>query len=594
MPLGIFNKIRSSMSAKIGLIVSLSVVLIAAIFSYYHHRYERDLISRSAEIRLLHIGEGLKGSAEAFIEKNDLAGLAKVIDRESLEADVEAITLYNNLGRVIAGNKNKRIGKRFLDMYPDEIGSEDIAAIQKALAGGYSVYYDPHDMMYCLVMPVSFGNEVTGAIQICLSFKTAQAEIRQRAVENISMSILVALLIGIAIYFLFYNLFTKRVKSVSSVAAKFALGDMAARTDVEGADEIGYLANSFNALAEEIANWRSNLEKIAASRTKEISALYDVVDTINKSLELNKVLPKVFDLVLENVGVGKGVLVLVGTDGKTLTIMSHRGLSDEGMRQISELGQGCTGDVILKNTPIRVGGGDDEESPAFPGLDQEKIRSALVVPIAVRGSVLGALAVYSENMDKFSEQDEAFLETIGSQVGAAVENARLYEKTLELAQMDGLTGLANRRYLMQRLQQEVDRAERYTTSLSVLILDLDKFKSFNDTYGHLKGDELLRMFSTLLKSLVRSSDIAGRYGGEEFCVVLPNTSIKGAGAIAEHIRMAMEELKVPMGEGQSPAGRTVSIGVAEFSMGDSVEKLISTADAALYRAKESGRNRVAA
>jgi diguanylate cyclase (GGDEF)-like protein len=208
--------------------------------------------------------------------------------------------------------------------------------------------------------------------------------------------------------------------------------------------------------------------------------------------------------------------------------------------------------------------------------------------------VFGAFAVYGGKGDRFSDQDEALLTTIGNQVGVAVENARLYEKTLELAQVDGLTGLANRRHLMERLTQEMARAQRYQTSLSVIILDLDKFKSFNDTYGHLKGDELLKAFGTMVNHMVRVGDIVGRYGGEEFCVVLPNTSIKGAMVIAERIRKAMEDLKISVGDDQPPAGRTISIGAAEYANEESVEKLLTIADAALYRAKENGRNRVEA
>ena len=249
--------------------------------------------------------------------------------------------------------------------------------------------------------------------------------------------------------------------------------------------------------------------------------------------------------------------------------------------------------MILKNSPIRVSGGDDEESAPVPGLERENIWSALVVPITVRGEVLGVLAVYGEKKDQFTDEDGALLETIGNQVGVAVENARLYEKTLELAQVDGLTGLANRRHLMERLKQERDRAERYHTSLSVIILDLDKFKSFNDTYGHLQGDELLKAFSSMLNDQIRSADIAGRYGGEEFCVVLPNTSVKGALVIAERIRKVMADIKIPVGDGRPPAGRTVSIGVAEFMGDESVEKILNAADSALYRAKEDGRNKVA-
>jgi diguanylate cyclase (GGDEF)-like protein len=338
--------------------------------------------------------------------------------------------------------------------------------------------------------------------------------------------------------------------------------------------------------------WRNNLEEIAAGRMKDLLVLFDVVNTISQSLELGTVLPKVLELVTDTMGADKGAIVLVGGDGRSLDLIAHRGLSDESIREITQTGMGGIGDVLLRNKTILIGAGSEEGPHVVPGLDKDNIVSAMVAPISARGTMYGALAVYSDNAEQFADQDETLLATIGNQVSGAVLNARLYKKTLELAQLDGLTGLANQRYLMERLGQEMSRAERYQTSLSAIMLDLDKFKSFNDTYGHLKGDELLRSFSALLKGTVRTSDIAGRYGGEEFCVMLPNTSIKGALVIAERIRKAAEELKVPVDDHQPPAGRTVSIGVSEFTPGDSIEKLISTADAALYRAKEGGRNRV--
>jgi diguanylate cyclase (GGDEF)-like protein len=400
-----------------------------------------------------------------------------------------------------------------------------------------------------------------------------------------------AAVLGLTFYFLFSFLIAKRLKAVSAVAARFASGDLSARLDAYGTDEIGSLATSFNILGEEITNWRTNLEAIAADRVKELTALYGVVETISQSLELDIVLARVLDRVLDYFGTRSGAIVLVDQKEQTLRLMGHRGLSEESLNQIVEDGQGCIGDVILMKSALRVAG-DAKEVGAVPGLGQDNIYSALVVPVTVRGGVLGALGVYSGENGRFTEEDEAFLVTIGSQTGVAVENARLYTQTLELARIDGLTGIANRRHLMDRLKQEVDRAERYEASLSVIILDLDKFKSFNDTYGHPLGDELLRAFSTMVQKKIRSSDVAGRYGGEEFCIVLPNTSLKGGVILAERIRRHAEGLTIPVGEGQPPAGRTVSIGVAEFSPGDSVEKLLSLADAALYRAKEKGRNRV--
>ncbi len=592
MPFRLLNKIRSSLSAKIALIVSVPVVCIIPFFSYFNYIHDREGIFHDAESRLLYMGEDMKSPAETFMREKKVTALDQLVYRTALGADVNFIVLIDNHGQVIACNKKQWKGKQFREMLSVDISANDVHAFLKALSGGYSVYYDPEDKQYCLVIPLSSGRVTIGAALISLDLQTTQAEIKKRAVELLVISFMVSAAIGVSIYFLLYYWFTRRVQSVSTAAVRLSSGDLNARAEAGGSDEIAGLATSFNLMAEEITNWRSNLEEMAASRVRELSALYDVVETISQSLDLGRVLPKVLDRVLDSLRADKGAVVLVEPDGKLLQLAAQRGLSEEGIRQISTLGQGCIGDVILRNNAIHAGGDEDGGSDFVPGLEQDEIRSALVVPISARGEVLGALALYSAKKERFSDQDEALLMTIGNQVGVAVENAHLYEKTLELAQRDGLTGLANRRYLMERLKQEMDRSERYQTSLSVIMMDLDKFKSFNDTYGHIKGDELLRTFSALVMGMIRTSDVAGRYGGEEFCVVLPNTSIKGALVIAERIRRSAEELMIPISEDQPPANRTVSIGISEFTAGESIEKLLSIADSALYRAKEGGRNRV--
>ena len=123
---------------------------------------------------------------------------------------------------------------------------------------------------------------------------------------------------------------------------------------------------------------------MVVDRVKELSALYEVVDTISKSLELAIVLPNVLDRVLENLGAGKGVVALMGDEGAALRLMAHKGLSPDGLRQISQFGHGCVGDVILRNNHIRISG-MEEDMPALPGMEQENIRSVLAVPISVRG-----------------------------------------------------------------------------------------------------------------------------------------------------------------------------------------------------------------
>gem|GEM_PF-804153 len=585
-----FLKLRSSMSLKIALIVSVPVALISFTISYVYQVHEREILFRNAATHLLRMADDMKNPVETFLRSQDYGGIQKLVDQTARGTDVKIVALFNSSGNVTASSENKYREKSLYDMRSDAFNRQDIVAVQKGLNGGYSQYYDPEDEQYCMVIPIFSGGK-TDAMLSCVDVTSVKTVIQEESNVNIGIVSGVALVLGASIYFLFYMLFTKRIQTISSAAVKLAAGDITVKAEAGGTDEIGHLATSFNALADEITDRRANLEEITASRVKELTALFAVVETISQSLDLTKVLPNVLGCVLDNFSASKGVVVLVDRDDKMLRLAGHRGLSEVSLGKIVSDGQGCTGDVILMKKPIRVSG-DEEGEESVPGLEKDEIRSALVVPISVRGEVLGAFGVYSAKKDRFTEKDEALLMAIGSQTGVAVENARLYEQTLDLARMDGLTCMFNRRHLMERLAQEIDRAERYQNSLSLMILDMDKFKSFNDAYGHIKGDELLKAFSSILKDTVRTSDIAGRYGGEEFCVVLPNTSIKGAALIAERIRKAVEGLAIPMAEGQPAAGRTVSVGVTEFSSGDSLEKLLAAADAALYRAKDGGRNRV--
>lgn len=590
-----FHKIRSSLSTKVAFIVTIPILLFMTYHFQEHLREDRDLLYHNAESQLLRVGEMMKEAADFSIEKNDFIGFQSLVERMSKSADLAFITLYNPHGKVLSCNKTQWISRDMQEMFSEEFSARDLQAIKKALQGGYSAFFDEDDFQYCMVMPIKIGGAGNGALYLSMDLKSTQENVRKRALSILKGSLFALIFTIVALYVLFHYFFTRRLQAVSTAAVRLASGDLTSRTKVGGTDEIGYLAASFDVLADDITNWRNNLEEMVASRVKEISTLFEVVDTISKSLELDKVLPKVLERVLENMGEGKGAVVLVSDEGNTLRLAASHGLSEESIHLISIQGQGCVGDVILKNSSLRIPGEDEDSEDAshIPGLEHEGIRSALVVPISMRGAALGVIALYSEKKDRFSEQDEVLLMTIGSQVGVAVENAQLYEKTLVLAQKDGLTGLANRRFYMETLKQETSRAVRYSTPFCLLMLDIDKFKRFNDSFGHPKGDELLREFSALVRNTVRTADTPGRYGGEEFSVILPNTTLKGAIVIAERIRTSMEDLKIPVSGESSYAGATVSIGIAELAAGETEEKLLSRADAALYRAKESGRNRVA-
>ena len=175
---------------------------------------------------------------------------------------------------------------------------------------------------------------------------------------------------------------------------------------------------------------------------------------------------------------------------------------------------------------------------------------------------------------------------------AEAERDILVDKLQYLSRTDELTGLLNRRALIEKLEDEVRRTQRYKTHLSILICDIDYFKEINDSYGHDTGDRVLQIVSNLLKESLRSIDVIGRYGGDEFLVILPETSMNGAKEIAERIRSTIDDFRWER-EGKEAIRTTLSLGVAEFDIDkETIDDLIKRADNALYMAKGGGRNRV--
>ncbi len=168
------------------------------------------------------------------------------------------------------------------------------------------------------------------------------------------------------------------------------------------------------------------------------------------------------------------------------------------------------------------------------------------------------------------------------------------EQARRLANTDGLTGLYNHRYLHERLRQEIERANRYGRQLSLVMVDLDHFKAYNDTHGHPRGDEVLIAIAHTLRQISRSSDVVARYGGEEFTMILPETPLDEARVLAERARRHVESLELAGRDAFTTARVTLSAGIAALCRGCSQESLIDAADAALYRAKHEGRNRVCA
>ncbi|MFZ2950815.1 MAG: diguanylate cyclase [Desulfuromonadaceae bacterium] len=332
---------------------------------------------------------------------------------------------------------------------------------------------------------------------------------------------------------------------------------------------------------EEIARYHIELENMNA----ELKTLHEVSKAISQTLDMDELVNEVLQALVRTKIFPfelRGGIFLVD-DGK-IRLASFENLPETLLKPCQEISLGqclcgqavATGEIVVYS----VTGGNELPAPCHP----EKERyGRIIVPLKVVNTVVGLLSLYTEPETEVSENLLNLLASLGSQIGIALNNAKLYEQTKISSLHDPLTGLANRRFLQLQLEKSFEAAKRYQEKLSVVMLDIDHFKNYNDTRGHLEGDRLLAKFAELLVKELRDADFVFRYGGEEFLFMLPETDLAMACEVAERVRMAV----------QAETDVTISLGVASFTddMSDK-ESLVRKADEALFRAKRNGRNRV--
>ncbi len=214
------------------------------------------------------------------------------------------------------------------------------------------------------------------------------------------------------------------------------------------------------------------------------------------------------------------------------------------------------------------------------------IRSLCMVPLRIRTVLRGMIISLGPRDEPYDENLVRFVGLAGSQASVTLERAAYFRRQEELASCDGLTGLLNHRVFQEMVRSEIDRGQRYNRPLTLLLFDIDHFKKFNDTYGHPVGDEVIKMVARAAKSASRTTDKVFRYGGEEFCVLLPETPVDNGAILAERIRSHIEKDRTVKG-----LSVTVSLGVTQFRAGEGPEAFIDRADNGMYRSKEGGRNR---
>jgi diguanylate cyclase (GGDEF)-like protein len=360
----------------------------------------------------------------------------------------------------------------------------------------------------------------------------ASSKLRRRLLGGLLAALL---LIALVAYFEGRSI-VRAVSKIARTANAIARGQLDERVPIKGRDELARLGVAFNQMADQL---QARLVELESERRRLRESVNRFGSALGATLEPDQLLRVIVETAVESTAASGGMLV--GADG-----------------QIFEVGA------------------------AYFGSDR------LELPLSSGRDSYGTLFLFGR---RFEQEAIETANSLVAQAVTALDNVKLHRIVEQQALVDGLTGLANRRHTEDRLESELARAARFGGPLAIVIADLDDFKAVNDVHGHPVGDTVLRAFAHSVLGSMRDVDVAGRWGGEEFLLVLPGTDGAGAAHLAERIRAQVAEGSLLTPEGV-PVRVTASFGVAPYEEGQNLETLVAMADAALYEAKRGGKNRV--
>lgn len=332
----------------------------------------------------------------------------------------------------------------------------------------------------------------------------------------------------------------------------------------------------------------------AQYRAKELGALQKATAALLTTLELDALLGQILDAAMSAIPAAEnGALHLVVPETGELQLRAFHGSADPRIHLFRPISvDSYSARAVRFRRPLLIEDALSEPSAAtnedFPSAPP--MNSIIVAPLTIEEKVYGAIALGSGKTSAFSQDDLQLLVSFAATATTALQNAQLHAVVQQQAVTDTLTGLYNRRGFFELAEHEILRAQRFNRPLAMILLDIDLFKQINDTHGHLMGDKILAGVSANCKAELRQVDIIARYGGDEFIVLLPETSMKEAISAAERLRTRVEGLS--FANNNQLVRVTLCAGVAELQSGDTLKALIERTDQSLYRAKQGGRNRV--
>jgi len=385
---------------------------------------------------------------------------------------------------------------------------------------------------------------------------------------------IVGFLVANAVAFVVLTDVSRPLRTTLAAMRDLRRGETDVRLTLETGDEFEKLAKGFNSMVQSIQQ-----------REERLSKHYEVAKLLISTIDLDELLEKALDIVVSVTGSHLGIVYVLQDD--RLRPLAQFGASAE-LRELAH-DEGYPGRAAAEKRFILLRQPEDVVDEMLDlGFAKVAPREIAYIPLMYQERVLGVLTL--GRAAPYRDEDKDLFDYLASQISMALDNALLHAQMRELSITDGLTGLANRRRLNERLVEGLARSRRNKAPLSVLLLDLDNFKRVNDVYGHDKGDDALRAVAHALRTNVRATDLAARFGGEEFVMLLENADAKQARVFAERIAQSLRDLRFDWKEG----GLSASVGVASYPENEAydAESLLKLADQCMYTAKLAGKDRV--
>lgn len=338
---------------------------------------------------------------------------------------------------------------------------------------------------------------------------------------------------------------------------------------------------------------RAQALQIAQYRAQELGALQRATSVLMSNLELESLLGQILDAAISAIPAAeRGALHLIARDTGQLQVRAVHGYRDTRIRTLSlTTGSSQAARSVHERRPILIEDAQEGNGIASNLPELGEAGSSIIAPLLVGQDALGAISLDCFQRYAFSQNDLQLLVSFAATAATAIHNAQLHGEVQKQAITDTLTGLYNRRGFIEFGRREVERAIRFVRPLTALMLDLDNFKDINDHYGHLFGDKVLIGVTQRWSQELRQIDLLGRYGGDEFIILLPETNLESAVQVAERLRQKVSQMGFPIGP--SNVRLTMSVGVSALDEATlDLETLVQKADHALYEAKRAGRNQV--